>query len=155
MRSPLAVQLTADERGHLSTFVHRGRANARTLTRARILLKLDEDWSEDEICQAFDVCGNTIRRTRARYAEGGVEAVLHDQRQARRRQALTGDQWAHLIALACTDAPDGHDHWTLRLLAGKAVELGYVAHLSPETVRQALKKTSSSRGSTRSGASRR
>jgi hypothetical protein len=65
---------------------------------------------------------------------------LHDKNQQRQRQALTGGQAAHLIAIACTSALDGHDHWTLRLLARKAVELGFVDSISPETIRQMLKK---------------
>jgi hypothetical protein len=76
------------------------------------------------------------------YLSGGLEAVLYDKKQQRQRQALTGEQAAHLIAIACTPAPDGHDHWTLRLLAGKAVELGFVDSISPETIRQVLKKMS-------------
>jgi hypothetical protein len=82
-----------------------------------------------------------------------VEAVLCHKRQARYRQALTGRQQAHLIAIACSSVPDGHDHWTLRLLAGKAVELGFVEKISPETIRTLLKKTSSHPGSIDSGAS--
>ena len=77
--------------------------------------------------------------------------MLHDKRQQRYRQALTGGQAAHLIAIACSPVPDGHDHWTLRLLAGKAVELGFVEAISPETIRQLLKKTNSSPGNTSNG----
>jgi hypothetical protein len=66
---------------------------------------------------------------------------------------LAGGQAAHLIAIACSPVPTGHDHWTVRLLAGKAVELGFVASISPETIRQLLKKTNSSPGNTSSGAS--
>lgn len=83
-----------------------------------------------------------IGTVRQRYRAGGVEGVLTDKRQARRRQALSDEQAAHVIAIACSKVPDGHDHWTLRMLAGKAVEFGYVPRLSPETVRQLLKKTS-------------
>lgn len=141
MPTSVAIRLSDDERAHLQTFVHRGRANARTLTRAHILLKLDAGWCEAAIRDAFAVGASTIWRVRQRHAAGGLEAVLHDRRQTRRRAALSGDQLAHLVAIACTDAPAGHDHWTLRLLAGKLVELGYVRSISPETVRQALKKT--------------
>jgi hypothetical protein len=81
--------------------------------------------------------------------------VLTDQRQTHRRRALTDAQATHLIALACTAAPTGHDHWTLRLLAGKAVELGFVERISPETIRSLLKKTHSSPGNSSSGAFRR
>lgn len=141
MPTSVAIHLSDDERAHLQTFVHRGRANARTLTRAHILLKLDAGWSDGAIRNAFTVGASTIWRVRRRYAAGSLEGVLHDQRQERRRAALTGEQIAHLVAMACTDAPAGHDHWTLRLLAGKAVELGFVASISPETIRHALKKT--------------
>jgi transposase len=134
--------LSEDERSQLWMSVHRGKTNARTLKRAQVLLKVADGWTASEIAEAFDVSASTVAHARLRFREGGVDAVLHDQRQERRRQALTGAQLAHLVAIACTDAPDGHDHWTLRLLAGKAVELGYVTRISPETIRHALKKTS-------------
>jgi hypothetical protein len=101
----------------------------------------------------LDVNRNTSVRVRQLYLAGGLEAVLHDKRQQRYRQALTGGQAAHLIAIACSPAPTGHDHWTVRLLAGKAVELGFVESISPETIRQLLKKTNSSPGNTSSGVS--
>jgi transposase len=149
-----ALTLSDNDRERLYICVHRGHTSARIRTRAQVLLKLDDGWSEAEVCRAFDVCLNTVKRVRHRFADGGVAAVLGDQRQERRRQALTGVQQAHLIALACSDAPAGHDHWTLRLLAGKAVELGFVASISPETIRALLRRTTSSRGSIASGASR-
>ena len=140
MKRATPIHLSEDERTHLEVFVRRGKANARTLTRARVLLKCDAGWSNDKIIEAFDISGQTIRNVRQRYETGGVEAVLSDKRQACRRQALTDEQAAHLIAIACSKVPDGHDHWTVRMLAGQAVELGYVRRLSPETVRQLLKK---------------
>lgn len=150
-----ALSLSDDDRERLYVCVHRGHTSARIRTRAQVLLKLGDGWSEADVCRAFDVCLNTVKRVRRRFAEDGVEAVLSDKRQDRRRQALTGVQQAHLIALACSAAPAGHDHWTLRLLAGQAVELGFVASISPETIRALLKRTSSSRGGIASGASRR
>ncbi len=121
--------------------MHRGKATARSLTRARILLKASEGWSDAELVEAFDECANTVTNVRTRFTKRGLDAVLYDQRQARRRQALSNAQAAHLIAIACSPVPDGHDHWTLRMLADKAIVLGYVERLSPETVRQLLKKT--------------
>jgi transposase len=141
MKRAIPIHLSEDERMHLEVLVRRGKANARTLTRAHVLLKCDEGWSNDKIFEAFAISDQTIRNVRQRYGEGGVEAVLTDKRQARRRQALTDGQAAHLLAITCSKVPDGHDHWTLRILAGKAVELGYVRGISPETVRQLLKKT--------------
>lgn len=148
------ISLSASDRERLYVYVHRGHSSARTRTRAQVLLKLGEGWSDAAACQAFDVCRNTVKQVRTRFATGGVEAVLTDKRQERRYQALTGAQQAHLIAIACSDVPAGHDHWTLRMLAGKAVELGYVEQISIETIRSLLKRTNSSRGSIASGASR-
>jgi transposase len=147
------MHLSEDDRDHVGVFVRRGKANARTLTRARGLLKSDAGWTDARIAEALDISEQTIRNIRQRFRAGGVEAVLSDKRQARRRQALTDEQAAHLIAITCSEAPDGHDHWTLRMLAGKAIECGYVRRISPETVRHLLKKTPSSLGNMSSGAS--
>ena len=146
------VSLTEEERQHLHLFVHRGKANARTLTRARVLLKVDERWKDQDIVAAFDICQATVTNVCKRYTEGGLEAVLHDKVQQHRRSALSGLQTAHLIAVACSPSPDGHDHWTVRLLAQKAVELGFVKSISPNTIHELLKKTNSSPGSTSTGA---
>jgi transposase len=147
-----AVKLTEAEEQHLQVFVHRGKANARSITRARVALKLSEGWSDDQITAAFDICRATIGNVRKRFGEGGVEAVLHDKVQQHRRSVLSGLQTAHLIAVACSPSPDGHDHWTVRLLAQKAVELGFVTNISPNTIHELLKKTNSSPGSTNTGA---
>jgi len=154
MKHPIPVTLSQSDRASLYTFIHAGKANARTFTRARVLLKADAGWTDAEICEAFDISRNTSIRVRQLYLEGGLEAVLHDKQQHHRRQALTGGQAAHLVAITCTPAPSGHDHWTVRLLAGKAVELGFVESISPETIRQLLKKTNSTPGNMSSGASR-
>src|SRR5260370_18097989 len=148
-----AVTLTGEERTTLETFVHRGKANARTLTRARILLKSADGWSTGGLAGAFDVCQGTVTKVRQRFAQGGLEAVLHDKVQQHRRSALSGLQTAHLIAVACSPSPDGHDHWTVRLLAQKAVELGFVTIISPNTIHELLKKTNSSPGSMNTGVS--
>jgi transposase len=136
-----AVTLTKDERTTLESFVHRGKANARTITRARILLKSADGWSTAELAAAFDGCEATVTNVRRRFAQGGLETVLHDKVQQHRRSALSGLQTAHLIAVACSPSPDGHDHWTVRLLAQKAVELGFVTNISPTTIHDLLKKT--------------
>jgi transposase len=149
---PQPIRLSETERTSLLTFLHRGKASARIFTRAQILLKLAEGEAEGAIAATFGVCPQTVANVRQRYGSGGLEAVLTDKRQQRRRQALSDPQAAHLIAIACSPAPDGHDHWPLRLLADKAVELGYVTGISPETIRQLLKKTSSNPGSMSSGA---
>ena len=108
--------------------------------RARILLKRTAGWRDVEIARALEVGLGTVAHTRQRFLAGGLEAVLQDQRHERHRPALTGEHLAPLLAIACRPAPQGHDHWTLRLLAGKAVERGFVPGSSPETIRQARKK---------------
>jgi len=152
MHHPIPVILSETDRASLQTFIHAGRANARTFTRAYALLKAADGWRDEQICEAFSIARNTSIRVRQLYLSGGLEAVLHDKKQQRQRRALTGEQAAHLIAIACTPAPEGHDHWTLRLLAGKVVELGFVASISPETIRQVLKKMRSGPGNMSSGA---
>ena len=102
---------------------------------------------------ALDISERTVFRAKRRYAEEGLDEVLRHRNQVNRYRKLDDRTEAHLIALACSPAPD--DHWTLRALAGKAVELGLVESLSHETVRLRLKKTRSSRGGSSSGASRR
>src|SRR5258708_29829256 len=134
------IVLSAIDRSRLQTFVHLGHESARARTRAQVALKLGEGWSLAEVCRAFDVCRNTVLNVRARFEEGGVDAVVRHKRQVRYRQALSGSQQAHLIAISCSPVPDGHDHWTLRILAGKAVELGFVEKVSPGTIRALLKK---------------
>lgn len=99
------VMLTEVEKQQLHIFVHRGKANARTITRARVLLKLAEGWSDEHITTAFEVCRATVSNVRKRFDEGGLEAVLHDKVQQHRRSVLSGLQTAHLIAVACSPSP--------------------------------------------------
>ena len=108
--------------------------------RARILLKTDEGWSAPRVAQALDVAEGTVFRTKRRFAETGLAGVLNDRPQAHRYRKLDDRGEAHLIALACSEPPAGHDHWTMRALAGKVVELGLAPPLSHETVRLHLKK---------------
>jgi len=151
MNKKYIVTLTADERQSLESLVNRGRVAARKVKRAGILLKADAgpggpSWSDEQIQQAFDVGLMTIYRTRQTWVEEGLPAVLTARAPTRRRpRRLDGDQEAHLIALACSRPPPGRRRWTVRLLAQKFVELGYSEPLSPETVRQTLKKTNSGR----------
>jgi transposase len=146
------VKLTLEERAHLHALLSKGKAAARTLTHARILLKADEGeagpcLSDDEIALDLDVNRSTIERVRVRCVEEGFEAALRPRpsRQLHPRK-LDGVQEAHLVALACSPAPKGRNRWSLRLLADKLVELEIVDDISYETVRQTLKKTNSSHG---------
>ena len=110
-------------------------------------------WNAPQVAAALDISKGTVYRAKRRYAEEGLDGVLQDRVQANRYRKLDDKGEAHLIALACSPAPDGHDYWTLHLLADRVVELGLVESLSHETVRLRLKKTSSSRGGSSSGAS--
>ena len=147
------VRLSVEDRDQLRQLIRRGQCSARVINRARILLKTDDGWSASQVAVALDTSPRTVFRTKRRYSEEGLDGVLHDHPQANRYRKLDDRGEAHLIALACSDAPEGHDHWTLRLLADKVVELGLVASLSHETVRLRLKKTPSSPGVSNSGAS--
>ena len=148
-----SIQLTTAEREQLNQLIRGGKRSVRIATRARILIKIDEGWKVPQIAAALDVSEGTVYRVKRRYAEGGLDGVVHDRVQANRFRKLDQKGEAHLIALACSDAPEGHEHWTLQLLADRMVELGLVESLSYETVRLKLKKTSSSRGASSSGAS--
>ena len=147
------IQLTTEEREQLNRLVRGGKHAARIVTRARILIKIDEGWAVPQTAAALDASEGTVYAVKRRYAAEGLDGVLHDRVQANRVRKLDQKAEAHLIALACSDAPEGHDHWTLQLLADRMVELGLVESLSYETVRLKLKKTSSNRGASSSGAS--
>jgi transposase len=146
------IQLKSDERQHVRALVQNGTGSAKTITHARILLKADTTleqpgWTDEAIHEALDVSVATIERVRQKYVHQGLAIALnHHARSQERTRRLDGRQEAHLIALACSEPPTGHEHWTLRLLAERMVKLEYVEDLSHETVRQTLKKTNSNRG---------
>ncbi len=148
------VDLSADEREQLHQLIKRGKPSARKVTRARILLHASDGLTDEQIGAALNTGSATIERTRRRFVEEGL-GCLNERARPGQRRKLSGKQEAHLIAVACTPAPDGQARWTLQLLADKVVELKYADSIARETVRQVLKKTNSSRGSKSSGASRR
>ena len=153
-RKKYVVDLSAEERTTLEHLLLRGKASARKLTRARILLNADEGLTDDEIASGLNVSVATIERTRQRFVEANLEA-LNERPRPGGQCKLSGKQEAHLIAIACTPAPNGQPHWTLQLLADKVVEVGFVPSIARETVRQVLKKTPSSPGNIRNGVCRR
>jgi len=146
------VHLTAAERQELRSFIAAGVASARSLQRARILLKADRAvpgpvWTDRAIAAALEVSSRTVARVRADWAEGGVSRATARKPPARRySRRLDGAGEAQLVALACSPPPDGRTHWTMRLLADRLVHLEIVPSIAPETVRTTLKKTHSSRG---------
>ena len=134
------VRLTEDEQEHLFALIHKGTHNARVITRARILAKLVKGLSHQEVCSTLDVTLPTVLKTRRRLAEGGLEAALGERPRLGSKPKLDAKQAAMVTAIACSTAPDGHDHWTLRMLGSKIVELGFAPSYSHEGVRQLLKK---------------
>ncbi|CAA9404326.1 hypothetical protein AVDCRST_MAG84-6290 [uncultured Microcoleus sp.] len=146
------VDLTAEERAGLEELLKSGKHNSRKLTRTRILLLADAGKTDAEIVVALSTARPTVERTRQRFVEQGL-GCLNERLRHGARPRLTDKQQAHLVAVACTEAPDGRARWTLQLLADKAVELKFVDSIARETVRQMLKKTNSSRGSENNGAS--
>jgi transposase len=153
------VTLELDERAALEKLVSVGKAASRKLTHSRILLLADaaqgEGQSDDEIVSALGTSLNTVARVRKRFVmEGVITAIDHRPQPARPDKIkIKGDIEQKLVKLACTDPPRGRCHWTLQLLADEMVVLGLVKSISTETVRQALKKTTSSPGSSSHGAS--
>jgi transposase len=152
MNKRYVVELTYDERESLKKLISRGSAKARMLNRACVLLKADtgehsegEVLTDKDIASMLETSAATVGRVRTRFFRQGLDAAL--ERSAPDRvyeRSLDGRAEARLIALACSEAPEGRDRWSLRLLAHKAVELGVVESLSHETVRKTLKKTNSS-----------
>ena len=105
------IHLTEEERERLNRLIRGGKHAARIVARARILLKIDEGWNAPQVAAALDVAEGTVYRIKRRYADAGLDAVLQDRVQTNRFRKLDDKGEAHLIALACSDAPEGHDHW--------------------------------------------
>ena len=151
MAKKYVVTLSEAERAHLRTLIGSGTAPARALAHARILLKADQGeagpgWTDAAIAGAVEVGLAPVARVRQAYATAGLAAALQQKRPDREyERTFDGEREARLIALACSDPPAGREHWSLRLLAEHLVRLEVVDSVSHETVRQALKQTSSSR----------
>ena len=144
------VSLTEQEREDLRALVRRGPRKVAAYKRvhARVLLKADEGdegpaWTDERIAEALEIHANTVKALRKRCVEEGLEAALDRKKQCRPsvERKLDGAKEARLIALACSEPPEGRRRWTLRLLADKAVELQIVDSVSYETVRRTLKET--------------
>jgi transposase len=143
------VKLNGRERLELEQVTRRGRHAARELARARVLLAVDRDaCTDEEAAEAAGVSVGTVERTRRRFCAEGLAATLRGHPQPPRpdKRKIDGEAEAKLVALACSAPPDGRERWTLDLLADRMVRLRYVAGVSGQTVRRALKKTRSSRG---------
>lgn len=140
------VTLTDEERSELVGLISAGKAAARKLCRARILLKADVSpggpaWEDGRISEALEVGRATVERVRKQFVEEGMDVALDRKKPEREyERRLDGQGEARLIALACSEAPEGRERWTMELLADRMVALSYVPALSRETVRRTLKK---------------
>lgn len=152
VRKKYIVSLTAEERETLEQLTTTGNVAAYKMNHARILLKADTNqeeggWTDEAISQALDISVATIERVRQRFVETSLDSALSRQvQQQRKPRRLDGEQEAHLVAITCSEAPEGRARWSLRLLAERMVDLKIVESISHETIRQTLKKTTSSRG---------
>jgi len=140
------VQLTKEERKQLQKLISSGVAPARKLTRARILLKVDVGLTKTEISQTLDVTINTVTNVCRSFQTQRLAAVERKKPNREYEHSLDGEAEAHLIAIACSETPEGRERWTLRMLQAEMIKRKYVDEVSHETVRTALKKTNLSRG---------
>ena len=148
------VELTDEEREQLKEIISKNKASRHTIVNAYILLKADVvcGWMYEDIANAYNVSTKKVEFVRKRFVEEGLATALSRKPVTNtHRRKITGEEEAHLIALCCSQAPEGHDRWTLRMLADKMVELDIVESVSHETVRQTLKKTNLNRGKRKHG----
>jgi transposase len=149
--SKVEVRLTEDQRAILERVVRTGAHSAHATRRARILLKADaarpDAWPDERIAEALDINRMTVARVRSQFAAEGLDATLHKKRApGRQYRKLDGAQEAQLIALACSQPPEGQARWAMKLLSERLVELEVVEVIDPATVWRTLQKTNSSRG---------
>ncbi|MBI4521016.1 MAG: IS630 family transposase [Gemmatimonadetes bacterium] len=140
MAKKYIVKLAPEERAQLRELLRGGKARVRRLNRARILVLADEGRIDEDIARTLHVGKSTVERTRRRLVEGGLEFALSERPRPGKAAKLNGKQQAFLVALACSDPPEGRTRWTLRLLADRLVELRVVPTIAHETVRQSPKK---------------
>lgn len=139
------VELSTDELRSLKTILRRGTTSARMQTRARILDLLHRKQHPEVIATTLGVSTQTIFNIKRRYLEEGFDSALLDKPRSGKPRRILGEARAKITALACSAAPEGHARWTLRLLADRAVKLGFVDSISHNAVKQILKKTDSDR----------
>jgi transposase len=142
MRKLYRVTLTSDERETIRDLLNRGTTSARVLRRAHILLHADEGRTDEEIVAVLHVARATVERIRQRFVAGNLERALREDPRPGGQRKLDTKQEAYVLATACSAPPDGKRRWTLQLLADRLVEMQIVEHISDETVRRTLKKTS-------------
>ena len=152
-KSQLTLQLTESERLEGLRFIKTGRAKSRIIQRVQVVLKLGEGLSPKEIISQIPISQTGVYNVYHRFMKGGLQAVIEEQPVSGQPRRLSAEGEATLIALACSEAPDGYSNWTMQLLADKLVELKCVDRISDETVRQYLKKAGLNPGNMSSGVS--
>lgn len=145
------VMLTDKERKKLVAIVTKGRNKASYIQRAHILLKSADGKTDAEISQWLYISESTVRRTRLRFCDAGIDAALEDEAPTEREPLLNAQQEGHLVALACSAPPDGRERWTLELLTKRLIADGVVDSISVESVRLLLQKNISNLGKSVSG----
>lgn len=144
-RKAQPVELSNDERRSLKTILRRGTTPARVQTRARILDLLHRKQHPEKVAVTLGLSTQTVFNIKRRYLEAGCDSALQDKPRSGKPPRILGEARAKITALACSEAPEGHARWTLRLLADRAVKLGFVDSISHQKVKQILKKTNSDR----------
>lgn len=135
------VNLSKTEKEELKSIISSGKNSAKKILKSRVLLKVDQGWTDKKVSEALDITPRTLENMRKQFVEDGFEGFLkgrYDQRTYLRK--LDGKQEAQLITIACSESPEGRDHWTLKMLANEMVRLEYVDTISAETIRRTLKK---------------
>jgi transposase len=138
------VQLSGKERQQLQKTVQSGKDKARKITRCRVLLSADKGKTDQEISNALNVCLATIFNIRRRYSQGGIEHAINEEARSGQPPRFAGKLTAKITAIACSNPPEGHARWSLRLLADHIIELDIVESISHQSVKNILKKTNSS-----------
>ena len=159
MNHKYIVTLTEEERQELRALVKKGQTQGYRIKHAQILMKLNEipenqEWRYDKIKEAYHATPHTISQIAKRFVTGGVETALGRKEQANRHKKIDGRVETHIVAIACSEAPEGRERWTLQLIADELVRLGVVDSISDTAVMETLKKTNLSLGKRKNGASR-
>lgn len=140
------VTLNEEERAKLMQLTRQGKLPARKMKRAQTLLLTDQGEKDETIAQMLQISASTVHRTRQKFVESGVEIALSERPRSGGKRKLDGQGEAYLVAVACSEPPEGRSQWTMQLLADRLVEKEVVESISDETVRRTLKQTSSSLG---------
>jgi putative transposase len=140
------VKLPEEDREYLNRFIRRGKAPARSLTRARILLMADEGYSNNEIAEVLKTTRPTVNRIRKRYFQEGLDSAINEKPRSGAPPKIDGTVEAQITLLACSEPPEGRSTWTMQLLADKAVELGTIDSISAMSINRILKKVKPNHG---------